>query len=338
MRWEEPHHPGPGLQLDRHNNPHSPTLQHDPPLQAHLHPGGRDSFRSVATTEEAQPAAANLPDDANDLRGFHFKRLLRKPLTWILIGAFALIAGVVAAALIGPALGGAAFVVALLIGVLVVFAIADKQAADAFFALYCQQRSLTLGGKEHLPPLTPLLKKGDDRYAERTMKGRLGEGVHGTLALFTYEEESTDSEGHTETNYYRYTVGLTQVPDCVAHCPELYCQRKFGLRALEKFEDAFRTKKERVKLESTELDEKYEIFAGKEQDAVWLRRLFSPTFIVWLNDSAPKKFAFELVDGTLCCYVNGHKENAEDLDAVAAATAAVAQRLKDEALETSEAS
>jgi len=302
-----------------------------------LHPGGRDSFRSVATADEAQAAAANLPDDANDLRGFHFKRLMRKPLTWALIGVFALIVAVASAALVGPALGGAAFVVALLIGALVVFAIADKQAADAFFALYCQQRSLTLGGKEHLPPLTPLLKKGDDRYADRTMKGQLGEGAHGTLALFTYEEESTDSEGNSETNYYRYTLGLTQIPDSVAHCPELYCQRKFGLRALEKFEDAFRTKKERVKLESTELDEKYEIFAGKEQDAVWLRRLFSPTFIVWLNEAAPKKFAFELVDGTLCCYVNGHKENAEELDAVAAATAAVAKRLKDEALETSEA-
>jgi len=337
MRWEEPHHPGPGLQLDRHNNPHSPTLQHDLPLQAHLHPGGRDSFRSVATTDEAQAAAANLPDDANDLRGFHFKRLMHKPLTWILIGVFALIVAIAGAALVGPALGGAAFVVALLIGVLIVFAIADKQAADAFFALYCQQRDLTLGGKEHLPPLTPLLKKGDDRYAERTMQGRLGDGVNGTLALFTYEEESTDSEGNSETNYYRYTLGLTQIPDSVAHCPELYCQRKFGLRSLEKFEDVFRTKKERVKLESEELDKKYEIFAGKEQDAVWLRRLFSPTFIVWLNEAAPNKFAFELVDGNLCCYVNGHKDNAEELDAVAAATAAVAKRLKDEALETSEA-
>ncbi|HEX5592741.1 MAG TPA: hypothetical protein VFX35_05280 [Solirubrobacterales bacterium] len=289
----------------------------------------------MATTEEAHAAAATPPDDADDLRGFHFKRLLRKPLTWILIGVFALVAGIACAALIGPALGGAAFVVALLVGVLVVFVIADKQAADAFFAAYCAQRSLTLGGKEHLPPLTPLLKKGDDRYAERTMKGRLAEGVHGTLALFTYEEESTDSEGNRQTNYYRYTLGLTQVPDCVAHCPELYCQRKFGLRALEKFEDVFRTKKERVKLESEELDEKYEIFAGKEQDAVWLRRLFSPTFIVWLNDAAPKKFAFELVDGTLCCYVSGHKDNAEELDAVAVATAAVARRLKDEAGETS---
>jgi len=289
----------------------------------------------VPTTADAHEAAATTPDDADDLRGFHFKRLLRKPLTWILIGLFALIAAIACAALVGPALGGAAFVLALLVGVGIVFAIADKRAADAFFATYCEQRSLTLGGKEHLPPATPLLKKGDDRYADRTMKGRLGEGVHGTLALFTYEDETTDSEGNRQTNYYRYTVGLTQVPDCVAHCPELYCQRKFGLRALEKFEDAFRTKKERVKLESEALDKKYEIFAGKEQDAVWLRRLFAPTFIVWLNEQAPGKFAFELVDGTLCCYVNGHKDNAEELDAIAAATAAVAKRLRDEAGETS---
>jgi hypothetical protein len=289
----------------------------------------------VPATDDAYAAAATPPDDADDLRGFHFKRLLRKPLTWILIGAFALVAAIACAALVGPALGGAAFVVALLVGVLVVFFIADKQSADAFFTTYSAQRSLTLGGKEHLPPLTPLLKKGDDRYAERTLKGRLGEDVHGTLALFTYEEETTDSEGHRQTNYYRYTLGLTQVPDCVAHCAELYCQRKFGLRALEKFEDVFRTKKERVKFESEDLDKKYEIFAGKEQDAVWLRRLFAPTFIVWLNEQAPEKFAFELVNGNLCCYVSGHKDNAEELDAVAAATAAVGKRLKEEALETS---
>jgi hypothetical protein len=335
MRWEEPHHPGPGLQLDRHNNPHSPTLQHDPLLQAHLHPGGRDSFRPVATTDQAQATAANLPDDANDLRGFHFKRLLRKPLTWILIGVFALVAAIAATALVGPALGGAAFVVALLIGVVIVFVIADSMAANAFFATYAQQRGLALGGKGPLPTVTPLLKKGDDRYADRTLSGQIGEGIEGTLALYTYEEETRDSDGSKSTSYYRYTLGLVEVPDCVAHCPELYCQRKFGLRSLEKFEDVFRGGKQRVKLESEELDKKYEIFAGKEQDAVWLRRLFAPTFIVWLNEQAPDKFAFELVDGALCCYVSGHKENAAELDGVAAATAAVAQRLKDEALETS---
>ena len=289
----------------------------------------------MARNGEAHAAAATAPDDADDLRGFHFKRLMRKPLTWALIGVFAIAAAAVGAAVVGPAIGGAAFLGVLVVGVLIVFAIADSQAADAFFATYAQQRGLALAGKGPLPPATPLLRKGDDRYANRTLSGRIGEGIEGTLALYTYEEESTDSEGNRETNYYRYTLGLVAVPECVAHVPELYCQRKFGLRSLERFEDAFRTKKERVKLESEALDEKYEIFSSKEQDAVWLRRLFSPTFIVWLSEAAPSKFAFELVDGALCCYVNGHKEDAAELDGIAAATAAVAKRLRDESSETS---
>jgi hypothetical protein len=286
-----------------------------------------------SVTPPAAPAPAAAPDDANDLRGFHFKRLMRKPLTLVLIGALVLLVGIGVAAAVAPLLGLIAAAVALLVGVGIVFAIADSRAADAFFAAYAQQRDLVLGGRTSLPPATPLLCKGDDRYAERTLTGVLGGNVGGILALYTYEDETTDSEGNRQTNYYRYTLGLTEVPECTGRVPELYCQRKFGLRALEKFEDAFRHSKERVKLESEELDKRYEIFAGKEQDAVWLRRLFSPTFIVWLSESAPEKFAFELVDGTLCCYVNGHKEDAADLDAVAVATAAVAKRLRDEATE-----
>jgi len=116
--------------------------------------------------------------------------------------------------------------------------------------------------------------------------------------------------------------------------PELYCQRKFGLRALEKLEDAFRGSKQRVELESAALDDRYEIFANEKQDQVWLRRLFSPTFIIWLGEEAPEKFAFELVGGTLCCYVSGHKEKAAELDAIGAASAAVARRLREESQET----
>jgi hypothetical protein len=282
----------------------------------------------------AESVPTGVPDDANDLRGFHFKRLLRKPLTWILIGAFVILAGVLCAALIGPAVGGAAALGAFLIGVLVVFAIADRKAADDFFEVYAQQRGLTLvHGRGRLPQATPLLRKGDDRYTERSLIGPIADGCDGTLALYTYEEESTDSKGNRQTSYYHYTVGFVDVPDCASLVPELYCQRKFGFRALEKFEDVFRGSKERVKLESEALDEKYEIFSGKEQDPAWLRQLFSPTFIVWLNEAAPDKFAFELAGGNLCCYVSGHKETAADLDTIASATGAVAKRLREEANE-----
>jgi hypothetical protein len=273
----------------------------------------------------------NAPGDANDLRGFHFRRLMGKPITWIAIAVTVLAAGIAGAALVGPLIGAAAAVGVFLIGVLIVFAIADSRAADAFFAAYAEQHGLALGGRGPLPPATPLLKKGDDRYAERTLSGALADGVEGVLALYTYEDETTDSEGNRQTNYYRYTVGLVEVPECATAVPELYCQRKFGLQALEKFEDAFRGSKERVKLESEALDERYEIFSREGQDANRLRQLFSPTFIVWLTDEAPKKFAFELVGGSLCCYVSGHKESAADLDLIRSAAAAVATRLREEA-------
>lgn len=293
----------------------------------------------MATPEQTEPVveeavATGLPDDADDMRGYHVSRLMRTPLTLILIGSLALIVGIACAVAIGPGVGAIGAAVTLLLGVVVVFVIADHKAANDFFEVYATNRGLTLiHGRGRLPQATPLLRKGDDRYTERSLIGPIADGFDGTLALYTYEEETTDSDGDRQTNYYRYTVGLVEVPDCTGFVPELYCQRKFGLRALEKFEDVFRTDKQRVELESEALLNKYEIFATDEQDANRLRQFFSPTFIVWMTDSAPEKFAFELVNGALCCYVSGHKENAAELDAIAAATGAVARRLREEALE-----
>lgn len=282
----------------------------------------------------SDPAAVSgLPDDADDLRGFYFRELLRKPLTKVLLAVEVVVAGVAGAAFLGPAIGAAIAVGALLLGLLVVLTLADSHSEEAFFNVYGEQRNLVAYGRSRLPEATPLLKKGDDRYAERTLEGELGDGVKGMLALYTFEDESTDSKGNRQTNYYRYTVGLAQVPECAGFLPELYCQRKSGLRALEKFEDVFRRSKERIKLESEALDQRYEIFSATGQDPNRPRQFFSPAFIVWLAESAPEKFAFELVGGHLCCYVSGHKKKADELDAMRAAAAAVATRLREEALE-----
>jgi hypothetical protein len=207
-----------------------------------------------AASEEAGPQLDKPVDDANDLRGYHFKRLMRKRVTWILTLLAMIAAGVALAIYVGAAVGGGAALAVLILSVIVVFAIADAKSADSFFELYAQQRGLALGGKGMLPPETPLLTKGSNRYAERTLTGPISEGIEGTLALYTYETESTDSNGNRETQYHRFTIGLVEVPDCARFVPELYCQQKSGLRALEKFEDVFRRSKERVKLESEVLD------------------------------------------------------------------------------------
>ncbi len=280
------------------------------------------------------PETANgLPDDADDLRGLYFRLLLGKTGTLVALAAAAIAGGVAGALLAGAAIGAAGFAAGLLIALVVVLVIADSRSEQAFFQVYGEQHGLTVYDRSRLPEATPLLRKGDDHYAERTLEGPLGDGVKGLLALYTYEERTSNGKGGTETNYYRYTVGLIEVPECVGFVPELYCQRKSGLRALEKFEDVFRRSKERVKLESEALDERYEIFAAKGQDANRLRQLFSPTFIVWLTDSAPEKFAFELVGGNLCCYVHGHKKKAAELDTIRTASTAVATRLREESLE-----
>jgi hypothetical protein len=285
----------------------------------------------VAPTEER----IEVPDDANDLRAFHFRLLIGKPLTVGLIGGIALAAGVALAVIASPLVGLLALVVLLLVGVGIVWGIADARAADSFFEVYAQRHDLLLAGRSRLPAATPLLRKGDERYANRALNGTLADDVDGTLALYTYEE--TTYNGATKSNqtsYYHYTLGLVEVPECAEHLPELYCQRKFGLRALEGFEDFFRGSKRRVELESEALTDKYEIFTREGQDENWLRQLFAPTFIVWLTEAAPEKFAFELVNGMVCCYVNGHKEDSADLDAISAATAMVVTRLREEAAES----
>ena len=72
---------------------------------------------------------------------------------------------------------------------------------------------------------------------------------------------------------------------------------------------------------------------GRDQDQNWLRQLFTPTFIVWLDEWAGGWLGFELVDGTLCCYVRDYLHHHEDLDYLCEASAAIATRLREESLE-----
>lgn len=268
--------------------------------------------------------------NANQLRGQEFNKLIRRPKTWILVGV-GVIAVTVIGFVIGPLFGGIGFVAGLLIGVLIVWLIADHRAEEAFFDAYAEGRGLTRQSSGDLERCTPLLRKGDSREANEIFTGPLAEDLEGTLALYTYTEESTDSDGNHQETDYPFTLTLIDLPETVEHLPEMIVHTKSGFKALERFEDAFRGRHERVTLESEAMRDRYEIFVGKEQDAVWVRRLFSPSFIVWLTDSPPKKFAFELVDGKLCCFVPKHRDSAEGLDEITTVGCEVARRLREEA-------
>jgi hypothetical protein len=274
--------------------------------------------------------------DANSLRGAKFQELMGKSKTWVFLGV-----GCLAAAGVGM-IGGVIlalilFVSAFLVGIGIVFWVADHRSAQAFFEAYAEARGLTKWKAKSLAGSTPLLRKGDKQRVDVLFEGELAPGLEGQLALWTFIVESRDSKGNkTEVNY-PFTLVLFSLPETLQTVRDLRVQRKSGLKALERVEDAFRRGHERVTLESEAMRDKYEIFRGKDEDEVWIRRLFSPSFIVWMSETPPEKFAFELENGWLCAYVPKHRDSVDGLDEMTAVGTAVAARIRDEVAQTSPA-
>ncbi len=278
---------------------------------------------------------AQIPDDAGDTRGRHFKRLMASPVTLALTAVVAGIALVAVGAQAGFGIGAAAAGAVVVVAVICVFALANSAAHDDFFNAYARGRKLArIDGKTDLPPLTPLLRRGDHRYAEQRFNGVLPGGLDGSLCLYTFEEESRDSDGNKQTTYMKYTVVITDLPASAGLMHELFCQRRFGFRFLDGAEDAFR-KRQRVQHESEAVDKQFEVFIGEHDDMNTARQVLSPTFLVWLESHSPEAFAFELVAGSLVTNVKGHKKSSSELDVLCTASAAVARRIQEEAAELS---
>jgi len=183
-----------------------------------------------------------------------------------------------------------------------------------------------------LPPVSDLLRKGDRRYVELSLTGALPGGPNGELAHYTYEVDSTDSEGHRETSYYHFTVVYCELPELASFVEELACHRRSGFRFLDSAEDKFR-KRHRVELESEAFDKRFESFCGPNDDMNKVRQIYEPTFIVWLAENAPKDFEWDVVAGVLVCSVKGKLDSTAELDALCAGAGVVAKRLFEEAKE-----
>ena len=273
-----------------------------------------------------------VPEDTNDTRGVHLKRILGNPITLIVTVVLAVIVLVaVGASSAGFAIGAAGAGGVILLALIVVFVIANNQAREDFFNAYAKGRSLTrIAGRSSLPPLTPLLRKGDERYADQRFNGVLPGGIDGSLVLYTYEEETRDSDGNKQTTYVHFTLVMSELPATAPFIQELFCQRRSGFRFMDGMEDVFR-KRQRVEQESEAVDKAYEIFIGEHDDMVRARQILSPSFLVWLDQNSPEAYAFELVAGALVCNVKGHKKSATELDKLCQASAAVARRIDEQA-------
>lgn len=206
---------------------------------------------------------------------------------------------------------------------------APKRARDAFFAYYAESRGLEQLEDTTLPPVTRLLRRGNERYVERAFKGELPGGIDGTLALYTFLGRSTASG---ELERFPYTVVLHELARLSHRLTELYCIPRVDYRFADPIRDRL-TELRRLELESEALDKRYEIFFSPDDDEVWLKRVFVPSFIVWVEREPPLGYHFEVEGRNLVAYVRGHYQSATQLDKLCEAAAAVAERLVSEASE-----
>ena len=298
MRWEEPHHPGPGLQLDRHSNPlssHFATRPHNaspfatPALGCPRErgadrtaaagaqrraPGRRQRPARLPLPAPARQAAHLDPDRDRGGRDRRRPRRLRRA---------------------GDRRSG-------------------RPSPPSCSACWPSSRSPTRApsraSSRPTPPRTAWNWEAATRCPKRprccARATTATPSARSPAPLPTTSRASSPStptrrRAPTPTATGRPTTTTTRsawsrCPSAPRTCPS---STAGASRACARWRSS-RTPSARPSgctLESEALDERYEIFSGKEQDQVWLRRLFSPTFVVWLGEEAPKKFAFELVAG-----------------------------------------
>ena len=264
--------------------------------------------------------------DVRAARNAHLRSRLRRPLSILApLATF----GVVAAG--GGAISSAAVAGGAVLAVVVAVALreARQEARREFFAAYTRERALALDEYRELPQAVPLLGVGDRRYAEQVVTGVLPGGVQGVLALYTYERRRGGDEVN-RMQIHRFTVVMHWLPQLVERIGELHCVPR-SVGAASGVDGSLRGN--RLQLESIALDRRYEIHVGPGEDPTWLRRLFTPSFIVWLSEQALPGFGFQLVNGHLCVSVPGHRESAAELDALSEAAAFVGTRLAKEVSE-----
>jgi hypothetical protein len=258
---------------------------------------------------------------------------MRKKSTWAWLLGLSILGGILGA-IVSPFIGVIALVVIFVIVLVVVFAIADNRAEDAFYDYYCESHGLTRSESPAIAELTPLLRKGDKSNTDEVFSGPLADGIYGDLVLYTYTEVHHDSDGDETETDYPFTLIHIEMPEIVEHMASLQVELS-GFRFLDALEDKFRGSLERVTLESEAFDKRFEVFVGKGQDQVWVRRLFSPSFIVWLTENPPKSFAFELESGHLVAYVSKHMDDTASLERVTEVGTYVAARLLEEVAQSS---
>lgn len=192
----------------------------------------------------------------------------------------------------------------------------DVQAAYAELAA---ARGLELLPSCDTDPLTPLLVEADGAPVRPAARGSLGDGVEGIVGRLAYKRNKT----------FRFHVAYTAIPAVTAFAPRVFCIRRGRSTRDDEFY-GFEARHSKLWTESTALNERYAVSTSPYQDPIWLRRLFSPSFVDWLRTAEPADFSFELAYGALLGSIEEDEPDAAGLAALCDATVHVAARIREE--------
>jgi hypothetical protein len=191
---------------------------------------------------------------------------------------------------------------------------------DDGLAAYAAAHGLAVEDDVHLPRTTPLLAEGEVHRVDSLIGGWLSKYVEAKIAVIDRGDAT-------------FTVAVTHVPKAKRFVPWMLCHRAEDEHLLGRAAQALIGGGGQVELGSAELDSVYRVYASPQREDVWFHELFSPAFIVWLIGMAPKGFAFEYVEGTLCVSTLGRATVEEDLDALCDATVELVRRTRAEIAE-----
>lgn len=265
-----------------------------------------------------------VPPDARTGRGKRFRRQLLRPVQLV---ATILVVALAIGLVIDSASTTSVFSVLVIgLGILTrrAWRRANRETRDAFFFAYAESRGLTDPGPNQIPSVTSLLSSGDSRQSGRIMSGVLGGKRPGLLAHFVYETVA-GKENSERVIFHDFTIALFELPGASQQLGQLH----FLARSDDdcKSDDHPIPPGEPLALESIALARRYSMQTSIGADPILIRRVFSPTFIVWLAEHPPTGFGFELEGDWLCCYQVGLLDTAVELDELTAAAAGAATRI-----------
>lgn len=227
-------------------------------------------------------------------RTAHFKATMTNPLVIVALVALA------ALALIEPLIVPVAWLVA----AIAAYAFADRRAKSEWWPLLMEHLGLAPALDDDPPPLTPLLRSGDEREVLRA-----GSDASRQLMIFRSTDVSRDSKGNTHRSHHDYTVVLTRSQTPAIRFLSAHEHR---LAALKFLGDDLRGKTmrdvEEFRVESVEIAERFTLRSSTE-DGTRARQIFKPSFMVWFARSG---VPFEYEGGDLIVFVDRVLEHAEE--------------------------